>query len=188
MQPCPVPHDLSSFLDQEKHRDGALSSEPGWSAFLDIISVNRPADVRAGGSPALILTTTLVGIMASEAVAVYWLALLGVGLLAGITSGFFGIGGGIVIIPMLRYFFEFDQHHAQGTSLAVLLLPIGIFGVIKYYQAGYVYLNQGLVIALGFLLGAFLGAMGAIPRADATLSRAFGVLLIVVGIYQFFKP
>ncbi|MHA2621780.1 MAG: TSUP family transporter [bacterium JZ-2024 1] len=117
-----------------------------------------------------------------------WVGLLGVGFLGGVASGFFGIGGGIVMIPLMRYLFGFDQHHAQGTSLAVLLLPVGILGVIKYYQAGYVHLNQGVAIAIGFIAGALLGAMGAIPRADDTLSRAFGVLLIIAGIYQFLKP
>jgi hypothetical protein len=126
--------------------------------------------------------------MASEAVEMTWLGLLGVGLFGGVASGFFGIGGGIVMIPLMRYFFGFDQHHAQGTSLAVLLMPVGILGVIKYYQAGFVRLNEGMFIAAGFVLGALVGAMGAVPTADSSLSRAFGILLIAAGIYQFFRP
>ncbi len=113
------------------------------------------------------------------------LLLIGIGLLAGITSGFFGIGGGIVIVPLLRFLFGMSQHEAQGTSLAALLLPIGIFGVIAYYRAGHVNLVYGLLVAAGFLLGAYLGAALAIPRADATLTRLFGMLLVAVGVYMF---
>ncbi len=105
-----------------------------------------------------------------------------IGLLAGVASGFFGIGGGIIMIPAMVYFFHLTQHEAQGTSLAVLLLPVGILATIKYYQEGNVKLIMAVYIAVSFIVGAYLGAILAHYISDPTLKRAFGVLLLLVSI------
>ena len=104
-----------------------------------------------------------------------------VGLIGGIFSGLFGIGGGAVMIPALVYFLGMSQHQAQGTCLAVLLPPIGILAVLRYYQEGHVNFVIALFIALGFVFGAYFGAdmIQGVPGQD--LKRAFGVFLVLLG-------
>ncbi len=89
--------------------------------------------------------------------------LLIIGLAAGILGGLVGIGGGIVIVPALIYILSFSQKEAQGTSLGILLLPIGIFGVWQYYKAGYVDMRIVWLIAAGFLAGSYFGSRIALP-------------------------
>jgi len=104
------------------------------------------------------------------------------GLVAGVASGFFGVGGGIIMIPVMVYFFHLTQHEAQGTSLAVLLLPVGILAAIKYYQEGNVKLTMAVYIAVSFIIGAYFGATLVHYISDPALKRAFGVLLFLVSI------
>jgi uncharacterized membrane protein YfcA len=108
------------------------------------------------------------------------LILLGVGLMAGILSGMVGVGGGIIIVPALVYFMTMNQHQAQGTSLAVLLLPVGIFAVYNYYKAGYVDFKATLIIASTFLIGGFIGSKIAIAIDQNTVKKIFGVVLLLV--------
>jgi uncharacterized protein len=109
-----------------------------------------------------------------------FVALIGLG--AGILSGLFGIGGGVIIVPLLVLVLGFTAQQAAGTSLAALLLPVGLFGAIEYWQAGQVnVLNAGL-LALGLLLGAYLGARLGLSLPSEVVQRAFGVLLVIVGI------
>jgi uncharacterized membrane protein YfcA len=105
-----------------------------------------------------------------------------IGLAAGILSGLFGIGGGIVIVPLLILTLGFTAQQAAGTSLAALLLPVGLFGAIQYWQAGQVNLLYALLLALGLLLGVFIGARFGLSLPNEVVQRAFGVLLVVVGI------
>jgi uncharacterized membrane protein YfcA len=105
-----------------------------------------------------------------------------IGLVAGIASGFFGIGGGLVMVPALVYFFNFTQHQAQGTSLAVLTLPVVIFGALKYYKEGNVNVYMALFIAISFVLGAYLGASIVTKIPSPTLKRIFGLLLLFFSI------
>jgi uncharacterized protein len=109
-----------------------------------------------------------------------------IGLAAGILSGCFGIGGGIILVPALVLFLGLTQHQAQGTSLAVLVLPVVALAVWKYYSQGNV--NFGLVgwLAAGFVVGGFLGATAIQGVADVNLKKAFALLLIGVGIKMFF--
>ena len=107
-----------------------------------------------------------------------------IGLFAGVFSGFFGIGGAVILVPLLVYFFKFSQHYAQGTALLALLLPVGILAVIKYYQAGNVNIKMGLLIILGFFIGGFLGAHQAYLVPDVILRRLFGVLVLCVSAYM----
>jgi uncharacterized protein len=105
-----------------------------------------------------------------------------IGLVAGIASGFFGIGGGLVMVPALVYFFHFTQHKAQGTSLAVLTLPVVILGALKYYNEKNVDVYMALFIAISFVLGAYLGASIVTKMSSLTLQRIFGLLLLFFSI------
>ena len=109
-----------------------------------------------------------------------------IGILAGISSGFFGIGGAIILVPALVYLFKFSQHYAQGTALAALLLPVGILAVIKYYRAGNVNIKIALLIGLGFLIGGFIGASLAQVVPNAILKRLFAILLLGISVYMLF--
>jgi uncharacterized protein len=104
-----------------------------------------------------------------------------IGLAAGILSGLFGIGGGIVIVPLL-ILVGFSVSQAAATSLAALLLPVGALGAWQYWQAGLIDLRAALLLALGLLLGAYLGARIGIALPPATVQRAFGALLVLVGV------
>ena len=104
------------------------------------------------------------------------------GLLVGVLSGIVGIGGGILIVPTLVYFFHMSQHKAQGTSLAALLAPVGALAFFEYYKAGNVDLKAGLFIALGFLIGGYFGGLWAQHLSEMMLRRTFGTLLVIIGI------
>lgn len=105
-----------------------------------------------------------------------------IGLTGGVLSGLFGIGGGIVIVPALILLIGMQAKQAAGTSLAALLLPVGILGAIEYHRAGYVDVRLAAVVAVGILIGAFLGARLAIGLPNELIQRAFGVLLVLVGL------
>jgi uncharacterized membrane protein YfcA len=109
------------------------------------------------------------------------LMLIGIGLVSGVLSGVFGIGGGVVIVPALIYLAGFGQHLATGTSLAVLLPPIGIGAVVEYYRYGNVNLRAALVIALTVTVGGYLGAVLANRLAGPYLRLAFGVFVLSLG-------
>ena len=104
------------------------------------------------------------------------------GILAGILSGFMGVGGGILIIPALVYIFKLTQHQAQGTSLAVLIPPIGLLAAWKYYTSGNVKLGIAALICLGFVFGGWIGAVIADKLPDLLLKRCFGALLLFFAI------
>lgn len=108
--------------------------------------------------------------------------LLLVGLGAGVISGMFGVGGGIVIVPALIALLNFDQKLAVGTSLGALLLPVGLGGVISYYDAGVLDVIAAAGIAAGLVLGAFIGAKIALGLPAATVKRLYGLFLLFVGL------
>jgi uncharacterized membrane protein YfcA len=103
------------------------------------------------------------------------------GLAAGVLSGLFGIGGGVIIVPLLLLL-GFTVQQAAGTSLAALLLPVGLLGAIQYWQAGQVNVLHAGLLAIGLLLGAFLGARLGLSLPAEVVQRAFGVLLVLVGL------
>jgi hypothetical protein len=105
-----------------------------------------------------------------------------VGLAGGVLAGIFGVGGGLVMVPGLILLMGMTAKQATGTSLAALLLPVGILGALEYWRAGFINVPIALVLALGLLIGAFFGARFAIGLPDDVIQRAFGVLLVVVGI------
>ena len=113
-----------------------------------------------------------------------------VGIAAGILSGLVGVGGGIIIVPSLVYFIGFSQKTAQGTSLALIMLPVGIFGVMQYYKQGHVDYKIVGLLAIGFLAGSFFGSKLALSISQETLKKAFAVLMIVIAIKMLFldKP
>ena len=104
------------------------------------------------------------------------------GLASGVVSGLFGVGGAIVIIPGLVLLARLDQHTANGTSLAALLLPVGLLGFLQYYRRGQVNLVYAAILAVGLLIGALLGAKLAGQLADVTLRRVFGGFLLLVAV------
>lgn len=106
----------------------------------------------------------------------FLLILIGIG--AGILSGLFGIGGGIVIVPALIYLAKFPMKMATGTSLAVFLMPVGILGAMTYYRAGNMNVRATLWVALGLFMGAWFGARLAQMMTPVQLKRAFAVLLL----------
>ena len=114
------------------------------------------------------------------------LLLLALGVTAGVASGLVGIGGGIIIVPALVFFFHLSQHQAQGTTLALLVPPIGLFAAWSYYRQGYVDLRIAGLICLGFVIGGLLGAKLSIGISDQTLQRLFGVALLVISIRMIF--
>jgi uncharacterized membrane protein YfcA len=104
-----------------------------------------------------------------------------IGLAAGVLSGLFGIGGGIVIVPLLVWVVGMTQHQASGTSLVALLLPVGLLGVWEYYKSGKIgplQLKSGAIMAIGLFLGAFLGAKIAQNVSPETLRKGFVVVLL----------
>jgi uncharacterized protein len=113
--------------------------------------------------------------------------LLCIGLGAGVLSGMFGIGGGVVIVPSLIYFMRFQATTATGTSLAALLLPVGAFGAWQYYRAGHINATAALWVSLGLLIGAGIGAKFALGVSSTTLQRMFAVFLVLVAIRMWFK-
>src|SRR3954469_14809035 len=105
------------------------------------------------------------------------LMLIVIGLAAGMLSGLIGVGGGIIIVPALIFFLGFNQHEAQGTSLGLLLLPIGILAVYNYYNKGYIDVKYVLIMAIGFLIGGFLGSKMALTISELALKRIFAIIL-----------
>ncbi len=110
-----------------------------------------------------------------------------IGLLAGILSGIVGIGGGLIIIPMLILFLGTSQHVAQGTSLAVMLPPIGFLGALNYYKAGFVEWKFALIIAITFIIGGYFGSKFAIGISPSILKKVFGALLFIAAIRIIFS-
>ncbi|SRR5258706_5357143 len=108
--------------------------------------------------------------------------LLIVGLAAGTLSGLVGVGGGVIIIPALVYILGFNQAEAQGTSLGILLLPVGIFAVLNYYKQGFVDIKIVLIISLAFVIGGWLGSRLAVSLSQQLLKKMFGSLLLLLAI------
>jgi hypothetical protein len=109
-----------------------------------------------------------------------WMMLL-VGLVVGVVSGVVGIGGGILFVPALVWLLGMDQHKAQGTSLGALLAPVGIFAFLEYYRKGNADIRVAALLAAGFLVGGYFGAVGAQYIPEVWLRRIFAITLIAVG-------
>ncbi len=115
-----------------------------------------------------------------------FLLLLLVGLVAGILSGLVGIGGGIVIVPALVYLLGVSQHTAQGTTLAMFLIPVGILGVYNYYKAGFVDIKTALIIGSTFVIGSYFGSKLAVSLDKDTVRKVFGGIILLISLKMIF--
>lgn len=113
-----------------------------------------------------------------------------IGLCAGILGGLVGVGGGIIIVPALIYFLGFSQFKAQGTSLALIMFPVGILGVLQYYKQGHVDFYIVLILGIGFFLGSFIGSKISLSLPQETIKKSFAVLMLLISIKMLFfdKP
>ncbi|TSE05556.1 MULTISPECIES: sulfite exporter TauE/SafE family protein [Aquimarina] len=114
------------------------------------------------------------------------ISLILIGLLAGFFSGTLGIGGSVIMIPLLILWVNFSQHQAQGTSLAVLAVPVTLLAAYNYYQEGFVNWKYAVIIAVTFIIGGYLGSKLAISINQALLKKIFGGVLLLVAIKMIF--
>ena len=108
-------------------------------------------------------------------------SLIVIGLLAGLLSGLVGVGGGIIMVPLLILFLGFNQHQAQGTSLTVLVVPVTALAVFNYYKQGYINWKYALVIALFFVIGGYFGSKLAVSIDQKMLKKIFSIVLLILG-------
>ena len=106
--------------------------------------------------------------------------LIVIGLIAGVLAGMFGVGGGLVIVPALVAFLKLDVHSAVGTSLGALLLPVGILGVMEYHRAGFLNIKYAALIAVGLVVGTYIGAKLVQPISPLLLRRLYGAFLLLM--------
>jgi uncharacterized membrane protein YfcA len=104
------------------------------------------------------------------------------GLLTGVFGGMFGLGGGVIIIPALVFLFGLSQHQAQGTTLALMVPPIGLLAAWAYYKAGFVDIKIAAFVCLGFFFGCLIGAKIVVGLPDPLLRRIFGIALLMISI------
>lgn len=112
--------------------------------------------------------------------------LLLIGLAAGMLSGMVGIGGGIIIVPALVYFLGFSQHAAQGTSLGLLLMPVGILAVANYYKKGYLDFKVVAIMCVAFIAGAYLGSKVSLSLPEDKIKKFFAIALLLVACKMLF--
>ena len=112
--------------------------------------------------------------------------LLVIGLLAGFLSGLIGIGGGVIIVPALVLFLGFSQKLAQGTSLGILLLPVGLLAVLQYYKQGYLNVNYVVIISTAFIVGSLLGSKLALSLSDEKMKKIFAVIMLLIAVKMLF--
>ena len=108
------------------------------------------------------------------------LSLILIGILAGVLSGLVGVGGGIIMVPLLVMFFSFNQHEAQGTSLAVLAVPVTAIAVFNYYKEGQINLKYAAIIAVFFVIGSIVGSKFALTLDQKVLKKIFAVVLVII--------
>lgn len=107
-------------------------------------------------------------------------SLILIGILAGVLSGLVGVGGGIIMVPLLVMFFGFNQHQAQGTSLAVLAVPVTAVAVFNYYKEGQINIKYAAIIAIFFVVGSIFGSKFALTLDQKMLKKIFAVVLLVI--------
>jgi len=110
-----------------------------------------------------------------------------IGLMAGVFGGMFGVGGAIIMIPALVYFLGVDQHTAQGTSVAIMLPPIGLFAAYNYYKAGQINIWYAVIIAIAFMAGGYFGSMIELKVPENLMKKIFGIMLILVALRMIFS-
>lgn len=115
-----------------------------------------------------------------------FILLVVIGLVAGIASGMVGLGGGIIVIPALIFLVGVDQYTAQGTSLALMLPPIGLLAAINYYKAGAINLTYAIIIAIAFFVGGYFGSKLALSLPENMVRKIFAIFIITMGIKMLF--
>ena len=110
-----------------------------------------------------------------------------IGLIGGILSGLTGLGGGFIMVPLLVYLFGMTQHAAQGTSLAVLLPPLGLLAFLQYYRNGHVDVQVAVLVALGFFVGGYVGGSLAQMIPGPLLRKGFAVAMALIALDMFFR-
>ncbi|HLF18982.1 MAG TPA: sulfite exporter TauE/SafE family protein [Candidatus Omnitrophota bacterium] len=110
-----------------------------------------------------------------------------IGLVAGVVGGALGLGGGAVMVPAMILLFGLTQHQAQGTALAVMMIPVFIPAVLRYYSAGNVKVQMAVFIAVGFIIGALAGAHYVQSLPEQTLRKLFGAFVILIGLKMMVK-
>jgi len=113
--------------------------------------------------------------------------LIVIGIVTGIMAGMLGIGGAIIMIPALGLLLGLSQQTAQGTSLAVMLPPVGIIAAYNYYKAGHVNIKFALILAIAFIIGSYFGSKIALNLPQSTLKKIFGILLLLVAAKMLFS-
>lgn len=114
------------------------------------------------------------------------ITLLLIGLVAGLLSGFIGIGGGVIMVPLFVFLLGYTQHNAQGMSLAVMLPPVTILAVMNYHKAGNINWKLALIASLFFVVGGYLGSKFALKLDQILIKRIFGVLMFIIAIKMIF--
>ncbi len=115
------------------------------------------------------------------------LLLIVTGVITGVMAGMFGIGGAVIMIPSLVFILGFSQQMAQGTSLAVMLPPIGIIAAYNYYKAGQVNLKFAMILAAAFIVGSYFGSKLALDLPQSILKKGFALLLILIAVKMLFS-
>lgn len=113
--------------------------------------------------------------------------LIAIGIVTGVMAGMLGIGGAIIMVPSLVFIMGFSQQMAQGTSLAVMLPPIGIIAAYNYWKAGYMNLKFAIILAICFIIGSYFGSKIAITLPESVLKKIFGILLLLVAVKMLFS-
>jgi len=113
--------------------------------------------------------------------------LLCVGVAAGFLSGLIGIGGGIIIVPVLVYYFTMNQKMAQGTTLFMFMLPIGFLGVYNYYKEGQIDFKSALIMSLTFIIGSYFGSKTALVIDTKLVKQIFGAMIVLIGLKMLFN-
>ena len=116
-----------------------------------------------------------------------FIVLIIIGLMAGILSGFIGVGGGIVMIPLLILFLGLTQFQAQGTALVAMLPPIGVLAALNYFKSGYVKWEYAVIIALTFVIGGYFGSKLSLSLNPSTVKRVFGIVMLIAGVKMIFS-
>ncbi len=114
------------------------------------------------------------------------LILIIIGIASGMLSGLIGIGGGIIIVPALVFFLGFTQLQAQGTSLGILLLPVGLLAVMQFYKSGYIDVKVVAIVSLAFLVGGYFGSKIALSIPQEMVKKIFAILLILIAVRMLF--
>lgn len=109
-----------------------------------------------------------------------------VGVAAGILGGLVGVGGGIIIVPALVYFIGMSQKSAQGTSLGLIILPVGILGVLQYYKQGHIDFKVVGILSIGFLAGSYFGSKIALSLPQETVKKIFAILMVIIAVKMLF--